>query len=601
MNPSLAPTSRSAGVTATVDASLPFAPDTASAIAGSRREFVATGSLSRSAPQAVTNAGSGGRLAELPMVRVRAIVRAGERGAIQRMEQRNPARVIVPDLRVPQGNAGSTVLRALFPPGSVVVRTSAARTPPLQGYRPTGESLVAVEAAFTPQRIEAFGALGNEQKLLARSLLADLLPRLQAGTIGEAEFNLGVGLVLQAARNYNPPAPTMVPPASAPVVGSTLQGTRVVDVVPAIDVARAETVSAPLALPPLRLPPARPANFDITKVPASKVAAALDALESNDYPLSNPSHAARPADPIFKTWFSALGLLGTRSLTMRETKSLIAVHTGGNWADALARPDDDWSATLIRYWGAQGIDRFNVPASTGQGLAAALTHPHELHLFIGGGFRTTPYSIFRSLGGNTPGLGGENGFMANITDANRDKPNSAWGTEAAIKAFWLDDIEATRSTNTRNIDLGLQERILRISDLRLDGEIQSYVNTLWETGYLTDPREVQKIRPTIRQLVTTMARTPARVEAAKAMVESLRQREALTERVSISGVVAEIQIIETMYRYLEANQIDVRNPDHRIDAVEVYRLYERLLARGELTTRATVEGWLREWNVPSNP
>jgi hypothetical protein len=32
-------------------------------------------------------------------------------------------------------------------------------------------------------------------------------------------------------------------------------------------------------------------------------------------------------------------------------------------------------------------------------------------------------------------------------------------------------------------------------------------------------------------------------------------------------------MMQTMHRYLEANQLDVRNPDHRIDVVEVQRTY----------------------------
>jgi hypothetical protein len=218
------------------------------------RAPVALGILRKPGAQALSKAGGGDRLAELPMVRMRSIVSTGERGASAQMTQGARARLAVPDLRVPQGSAGGTVLRGLFPPGSVLVRTSSAGPPPLQGYRPTGESLVAIEAAFTPQRIDAFGALGNEQRVLARSLLADLLPRLQAGTIGEAEFNLGVGLVLQAARNYappteavsQPPARAASPPAGTPVIGDSPQGTRAETPVPAqpLPVARAVAPTA---------------------------------------------------------------------------------------------------------------------------------------------------------------------------------------------------------------------------------------------------------------------------------------------------------------------------------------------------------------------
>ncbi len=119
---------------------------------------------------------------------------------------------------------------------------------------------------------------------------------------------------------------------------------------------------------------------------------------------------------------------------MREVKLVSVAHTSGGWVDTFARPNDDWSSKLIQHQGAKGVSRFK----------AALTHPHKLHLFVGGGFDAKPYSEFRSLGGNTPCLGGENGLMTDIADAKRKEPNSAWGTEAAIKQFWKDDIDDTR-------------------------------------------------------------------------------------------------------------------------------------------------------------
>jgi hypothetical protein len=256
VNPTLVQTGPASKVAAS---SLPGAaeavPDATTAAESREPLAVALGSLGKPGAQALNKAGGGDRLAELPMVRMRSIVRTSERGATTQMTQGARARLAVPDLRVPQGSAGGTVLRGLFPPGAAVVRTSTARTPPLQGYQPTSESLVAIEAAFTPQRIDAFGALGNEQKLLARSLLADLLPRLQAGTISEAEFNLGVGLVLQAARDYAPPTEAVGgPPAQAqtpraPVVGDTPQGTRAETPVPAQSVPVTRSVAPAASVP----------------------------------------------------------------------------------------------------------------------------------------------------------------------------------------------------------------------------------------------------------------------------------------------------------------------------------------------------------------
>ena len=75
------------------------------------------GSLGQPATAAVKNAGLNGAVAigELPLRRVGAIVRTAERGAIQRMEQRAPVRVVVPNIRVPQGNSGGETSKLRVP------------------------------------------------------------------------------------------------------------------------------------------------------------------------------------------------------------------------------------------------------------------------------------------------------------------------------------------------------------------------------------------------------------------------------------------------------------------------------------------------------
>jgi predicted amidohydrolase YtcJ len=75
----------------------------------------------------------------------------------------------------------------------------------------------------------------------------------------------------------------------------------------------------------------------------------------------------------------------------------------------------------------------------------------------------------------------------------------------------------------------------------------------------------------------------------------------LVQRVSVSGATAEVQMLETMYRYLNKGRTNVSDPALRIDVTEVYDLYRKLLDEGQLTSRATVQGWLQSWKAPHEP
>lgn len=231
-----------------------------------------------------------------PANRVGAIVRTAERNAIQRLEQPTTRpRNVVPNIRVPQGNNGGAVLKAIMSPGSIYVRAGTGPTAPLAGYQPSTGSLATVESAFTPQRITAFGTLGNEQKVLARSLLADLLPRLEAGTINEAEFNAGVGLVLQAAQRYQPRAATNAMTPGTPVVGATPSGTQAtpVSVVPISPSGTPATPVTPkVATPPTAsIPPATTDTASPTTsgaLPKPTVVAPNRATSAMPYKPGNP-------------------------------------------------------------------------------------------------------------------------------------------------------------------------------------------------------------------------------------------------------------------------------------------------------------------------
>lgn len=244
------------------------------------------GSLGNPSPQAARGLGAGRLIAELPALRGSSLVRSWNRGVIRQMQQRNPARLTVPAIRTPPGSAGGNILRAVLPRGAVYVPTGAAGIHPLQSFTAAPERLASIESAFTPQRIAAFGRLDNEQKMLARSLLAPLVGSLEQGPGGtapltETEFSAGVGAALQAAQSYRAPGAQAVSttpaadgvpnvPAGRPVVGETPAGQ------PASDLARA--VDVPLARTPARDTTARIGEPSAFPVNARRPGTRIDTL-----------------------------------------------------------------------------------------------------------------------------------------------------------------------------------------------------------------------------------------------------------------------------------------------------------------------------------
>lgn len=190
-------------------------------LTGKAPELPGLGSLSPPNARAVGKEMAADRLAALPALRqVTKMIFESERGAIKQMRRGESARVAAPPLSVSAASDGGALLHFLFSPSATLVRTGKNGLAPLQGLRPSDESLAAIEAAFTPQRIGAFSALSAEQKVLARSVLADLLSSLQSGAISNAAFYAGVGLMLEKAQQYMPPwAPTEV--AFVPPVGNS--------------------------------------------------------------------------------------------------------------------------------------------------------------------------------------------------------------------------------------------------------------------------------------------------------------------------------------------------------------------------------------------
>ena len=322
-----------------------------------------------------------------------------------------------------------------------------------------------------------------------------------------------------------------------------------------------------------KLPPQRPADFNLTQLNKNTVIDVLAKLETNTNPVSNPSYAL-PADPLFATWMESYSLLGTRSLTMAEMEGLI---------DSEVR----WTG---RDTGVRDRSTFEIRLDPNE----QRMHRHELHKFIGG---------FKQEPGHGPldaGRGGETSLFARMTDFfnDHDIPEK-WGDEQTIRNYWREHRSTLRATSpadspqwaadTQSLTSGGREQVLE--------KLDRYHNV----GYFSDPRQEATLRPHVEALLANEPGSPARARAAQAIIENFRERARSPDVVSVSGATAEVQMAQTLYRYMAENKLDFQRPDDRIDVVEVYKLYRRMATAGELTSRATVEGWLKEWGAPHVP
>ena len=317
-------------------------------------------------------------------------------------------------------------------------------------------------------------------------------------------------------------------------------------------------------------PPVRPADFALTNLPRAVVINALETFETNSNPVSNPAYAAA-ADPLFATWFKALDGLGTRTLTMAELQALVV--------------SDVASVGMLD---RNGFKTIYDPA---KGLAS----DHELHKFTAG-FRGHPGAASYLM---SAGQGGESGIQARVTDEFEGDIPDNWGDEANILEHMSGELrKIAKDIKDPNVWSSAQASLASGST----EEVQSQLNRFASgEGVFADPRQQLLLRPTVQTLLTSPAGSAARVDAAKVLIDNFRERAKRLEVVSVSGTTAEIQMTQTLYRYLKTNRLDVSNPAHKVDAVEVYRLYKKLLDGGELITRATVETWLKSRNVPHAP
>lgn len=323
----------------------------------------------------------------------------------------------------------------------------------------------------------------------------------------------------------------------------------------------------------LRAPPVRPAHFDVTQVPKDKLVLALRVTETNSNPVSGPAFE-RPADPMFAVWFKTFEALGTRTLTMAEMQSLIRCDI--NWPNRAngVRASDDFPA---------------IKAST-RGILA----PHEFHLFAGG-LRGQPGRVTI-----TAGQGGEFGLFARATlPAKVGVDPAQWGSEAAIRQFWGADVKARQSDQPAQVSAWLAEEHALIQ--ATPSQVKAALGNYAEQGLFADPREQRAVRPATEALLSSAAGSPERAAAARALTAHFRERERLLDTVSVSSATAEIQMLQTLHSHLARHGIVVQNATHQIDVVVLYGEYRELLAQGKLTTRSTVEGWLKAWDVPHVP
>lgn len=322
-----------------------------------------------------------------------------------------------------------------------------------------------------------------------------------------------------------------------------------------------------------QLPPQRPAGFALKALPKDTAIDVLATLETNSNPVSNPGYAL-PADPLFATWMKSYTMLGTRTLTMAEMEGLIDSEV-------------QWDG---RETGMRDRSTFEIRFDPNE----QRMHQHELHKFIGG-FKQDP-----GHGAIDAGRGGETSLFARMTDFFNDHDIPVnWGSETAIRDYWRDHRSAVRTSNpalATQLDADLHSLSHAGREQLLD-KLSYYHNV----GYFADPKQEATLRPSVEMLLSNAPGTPARARAAQAIVDNFRERARNPDVVSVSGGTAEVQMAQTLYRYMAENQLDFKRPNDRIDVVEVYKLYRRMAAAGELTSRATVKGWLEQWGVPHVP
>jgi hypothetical protein len=357
--------------------------------------------------------------------------------------------------------------------------------------------------------------------------------------------------------------PPSVPPQRKPAAGTVAPTT------------------APAGMPQgvLKLPPLRPSNLDLSKLPKTKLADAINVLETNSYPVSNPAYSA-PADPLFATLFKALDILGSRTLTMGEMSAFVSADT--DWAgNDLVSVDKRFAGQLDALQPLQLTQPYGISV-------------HDLHKFIAG-FRLNtlnPYVVVPDLG-----LGGEGGFIANITAVALGEGGAlGWEREDVIEPWLRKEYSGSGNrSDSKSFWTKLKSELTGMDLEDLKDRVDEFVRPM------SDPRDRERLSPIVKGLLASNAYSKSRASSARDLVNFLQTRDVRNQATSVSGLTAEIQMLQTLTAYLRKNNIDTWKAGDRIDWVAVFQLYREKLADGSLTTRETVAAWLKSFNVPQVP
>jgi hypothetical protein len=335
-----------------------------------------------------------------------------------------------------------------------------------------------------------------------------------------------------------------------------------------------------------QFPPQRGVEWALSQVPPKWARFALDRWESRARVNAGQASLVRPADGLFATTMAGFSALGVNELSMGELQTLIRSHLAWTNHAFLA-------GNFLPH-----PQQFYLLPSNGRGLKRL----HDAHLALAGGFKATP--SFERRG--QPGEGGEGDFFArlhqalagSIADVSQPAVYDSWGKEVARlynrsrirthfqKHQYWSTLRSTLKSGTRS-------------------EVEDELKALVNAGFWTEPAEREKMRPALTQLLQSRAGSKARMEAAQHLVSNLTTREKRLNTVSITAATANIQVAQATARHVKNQGLDVTNPHHRLNIVDLYRTYRRMLIQGELTSEATVRRWLvewdRKWGVPFVP
>jgi hypothetical protein len=385
-----------------------------------------------------------------------------------------------------------------------------------------------------------------------------------------SELEAGVGLL---ARQHSSEAPRAA--AYLTVAQQALRDHAAAansDAARAIRLSMADNSSIEMPRGVDHLPPVRPVDWQLSAQPISRIQAAIETWETNAYPVSDASYE-RPADPLFATFFKGLDELGTRSISMSELNALI---------DA----DVTWP---MRMEGTPFALTDKVNTDNGVTI-------HEWHKVLSG-FRIVPRGLLADTSFHA-GMGGEQGLFARLTDEFEDTPDDLSTPEVlsflSKNKFYAKELEQ-RESNSQAGWMKLHEDLTKAPGVDMPGLIQGMV----KSGYFADPRQQEALSSILEALRSSVMLSPERRQAADELIDHFRQQEDGLRVVSVPAATAEIQLAQTLEKYLKRNRLDLIRGADQVDGVALYALYRQLLADGKLISSERVKQFLDSKGVPN--